>query len=92
MLKPRLEIHYCPKCRWVLRATWLAQEILFTFPEHFREVALIANEPGTFDVKLEDTVLFSRKDAGRFPETKELKQAIRDLIEPDRDLGHSDRK
>jgi selenoprotein W-related protein len=28
----------------------------------------------------------------RFPEAAELKQLVRDRIDPDRDLGHSDRK
>ncbi|HAK28203.1 MAG TPA: hypothetical protein DCO90_03000, partial [Sphingobacterium sp.] len=35
--------------------------------------------------------IFDRKRAGRFPEIKELKQLIRDLIAPDKSLGHSDK-
>ena len=46
---------------------------------------------GVFEVLLNGVVLFSRKDAGRFPESKELKQLIRDHIDPERNLGHSDR-
>ena len=30
-------------------------------------------------------------EAGRFPESKELKQLIRDRIAPEKNLGHSDR-
>lgn len=37
------------------------------------------------------TVLWDRKADGGFPETKELKRRVRDVIEPDRDLGHVDR-
>jgi selenoprotein W-related protein len=44
------------------------------------------------DIRLNGGVLFSRKVVGRFPESKELKQLIRDVIAPDRDLGHSDRQ
>ena len=33
-----------------------------------------------------------RKAEGRFPESKELKQLIRDMIAPERDLGHSDKQ
>ncbi|MGL5495811.1 MAG: Rdx family protein, partial [Aeromonas sobria] len=29
--KPRIEIRYCTLCRWMLRAAWLAQELLSTF-------------------------------------------------------------
>ncbi|KAK7715596.1 hypothetical protein SLS63_011429 [Diaporthe eres] len=37
------------------------------------------------------TVLWDRKADGGFPETKELKRRVRDVIEPGRDLGHVDR-
>ncbi|KAI1823573.1 Rdx family-domain-containing protein [Xylaria intraflava] len=36
-------------------------------------------------------VLWDRKKDGGFPETKELKRRVRDVIEPDRNLGHVDR-
>ncbi|KAI0187774.1 seleno protein domain protein, partial [Xylaria flabelliformis] len=36
-------------------------------------------------------VLWDRKVDGGFPETKELKRRVRDVIEPDRNLGHVDR-
>ena len=29
--RPRVEITYCSQCRFVLRATWLTQELLMTF-------------------------------------------------------------
>ena len=90
MVSPRIEIHYCPKCRWLTRACWLAQELLTTFEEDLAEVALLPASSGTFDVRLDDELLFSRRAAGRFPEPKELKQAIRDRIDPRRSLGHSD--
>lgn len=91
MQKPKIRIHYCPKCRWVLRATWMLQEILFTFPEDLSEVSLVPSEAGTFEVWFQEELLFSRKKHGRFPEAKEIKQLIRDRIDPERSLGHSDR-
>jgi predicted Rdx family selenoprotein len=36
-------------------------------------------------------VLWDRKVDGGFPETKELKRRVRDVIQPGRDLGHVDR-
>jgi selenoprotein W-related protein len=39
---------------------------------------------------VDGVVVWNRKDEGRFPEMKELKQRIRDEIAPERDLGHSD--
>lgn len=39
--KPRIEIRYCTLCRWMLRAAWLAQELLSTFDSELGEVALV---------------------------------------------------
>ncbi len=42
------------------------------------------------DVKAEKVLLWDRKTEGGFPETKVLKQMVRDRIDPKKDLGHSD--
>ena len=87
---PRLEIHYCTQCRFILRANWVAQELLMTFGEKLGELALVPSSGGVFTVLLDGDEVFSRKKEARFPESKELKQLIRDSIEPDMSLGHSD--
>ena len=89
--KPRLTILYCRQCRWLLRASWMAQEMLTTFSEELGEVALIPGTGGIFEIRLGDELLWSRKERGRFPEMREIKQMVRDRIDPGRDLGHSDR-
>lgn len=89
---PRIEITYCTRCRWLLRAGWTAQELLTTFPDELAEVALVPGAGGTFDVHLDGTLLWSRAREGGFPELKELKQRVRDKIAPMRSLGHSDRQ
>jgi len=89
--KPRIELEYCTQCRWLLRAAWLAQELLTTFEDELGGVTLIPGSGGIFEARLGKHVLWSRKWEGRFPEAKELKQRIRDQIAPERDLGHSDR-
>jgi selenoprotein W-related protein len=92
-MKSIITIEYCPKCGWMLRAAYVAQELLTTFTGDIRGVLL---EPstvnGTFRVMVEGTEVFDRKREGRFPETKELKQLVRDIVAPEKDLGHSDRK
>ena len=91
MSSPRVEIEYCRRCRWLLRAAWAAQELLSTFEAELREVALIPNDTGgVFDVRLDGETLFSRATAGRFPEAAELKRLVRDRIAPERKLGHVD--
>lgn len=89
--RPRLEIEYCTQCRWLLRAAWVAQELLITFEEELGEVALIPGTGGVFAVRVDGEVLWSRRDEGRFPELREVKQRLRDRIAPDRSLGHSER-
>lgn len=91
MNRPRLEIVYCTKCHWLSRATWMTQEFLTTFTEELSEVALIPASGGAFEVRLDNETLWSRKEKGRFPELKEMKQVIRDRIAPDKSIGHSDR-
>lgn len=88
---PRIEITYCTQCRWLLRAGWMAQELLSTFDTELGEVALVPGTGGVFEVRVDGELVWSRKEAGRFPESKELKQRVRDYIAPGKDLGHSDR-
>jgi len=89
--KPRVEIIYCTQCRWLLRSAWLAQELLTTFEAELEGVTLVPGSGGIFEIRVDGTLIWSRREAGRFPEAKEVKQRVRDLIAPDRMLGHSDR-
>ena len=87
---PRIEIHYCTQCRFILRANWVAQELLMTFDNKIGELALIPSIDGEFIIICDGVEIFSRKKEGRFPDSKELKQLIRDMIDPNKSLGHSD--
>jgi selenoprotein W-related protein len=87
----RVSITYCSQCRFVLRAGWMAQELLMTFGTDIAELVLIPATGGVFDVHVDGVCIFSRSQHGRFPESKEIKQLVRDRIVPGRDLGHSDR-
>jgi selenoprotein W-related protein len=89
--KPRVAIRYCTQCRWLLRAAWMAQEILTTFEAEVGEVALIPGTGGIFEVQIAEATVWSRAAQGRFPDIKELKQLVRDHVAPGRPLGHTDR-
>lgn len=88
---PRVEIAYCTQCRWLLRAAWMAQELLITFESELGGVTLCPGSGGVFEVRVDGDIVWSRKDEGRFPELPELKRRVRDRVVPDRELGHSDR-
>ncbi|WP_303976210.1 SelT/SelW/SelH family protein [Dongia mobilis] len=90
--KPIVAITYCTQCRWLMRAGWTAQELLVTFEDELGGVTLIPGTGGVFDVTVDGTLVWSRKVEGRFPELKELKQRVRDVVAPDLPLGHSDHK
>lgn len=92
-MKPTVIIEYCPKCNWLLRAAYMAQELLTTFTYELYGVTLHPSETGGhYSISINNEIIFDRKEQGRFPEIKELKQLIRDRVAPDKDLGHSDNK
>ena len=89
--KNQIRIIYCTQCRWLLRATWIAQELLTTFEGEIDELSLIPGKGGIFEIHANGQRIWSRKEKARFPELKELKQLIRDEIAPDKNLGHSEK-
>ncbi len=74
----------------MLRATWLAQELLSTFGAELGEVALVPGTGGVFEISVDGARVWERKADGGFPEAKVLKQRVRDAAFPGRGLGHSD--
>ena len=98
-----ISIEYCSGCQWMLRSTWVASELFTTFAREKKmaSITLLPKSPplspgGVFrvisktDLNVEK-VLWDRSIEGRFPEAKEVKQAVRDVVNPDKDLGHSDK-
>jgi selenoprotein W-related protein len=88
---PVIRITYCTQCQWLLRAGWMAQELLSTFGQDLGAVVLVPSAGGAFAVTCDDTLIWERKRDGGFPDAARLKQLVRDVIDPDRDLGHGDR-
>lgn len=91
-MKNQIKIIYCTQCRWLLRATWMSQELLTTFSEEIDELTLIPGTGGIFEVYANNQRIWSRKDMNGFPEITILKQLVRDVIAPDKSLGHIDMK
>lgn len=90
--KPQVRITYCIGCNWLLRAGWMAQELLQTFQGSLGAVTLVPGDiGGVFEIAVDAVVIWERKRDGGFPDVKELKSRVRDHIEPQRDLGHIDR-
>ena len=89
--KPTLSITYCSQCNWLLRSAWLASEVLSTFSLEMGAVTLIPGTGGIFEIHLDGELVWERKRDGGFPDSNQVKQLVRDRIDPERDLGHIDR-
>lgn len=89
--KPKLSIEYCPRCGWLLRSAWLAQELLTTFERELGSVELIPSEvSGTFEIRVDADVVWNRRTDQGFPQAADLKRRVRDRVAPGRSLGHSE--
>jgi selenoprotein W-related protein len=69
----------------------MAQGLLSTFGTDLGEVSLQPGTGGVFVITYNGEVIWDRKTDGAFPDVKQLKQRVRDHLDPDRDLGHLDR-
>jgi len=88
--KPSVQIEYCCRCKWGLRAAYMAQEILNTFEADLYSVNLAPSmEGGTYKITVlpSNKVIWDRKVDNGFPESKEAKRRLRDFLFPDRELG-----
>ncbi|GMA24968.1 hypothetical protein GCM10025864_27270 [Luteimicrobium album] len=94
---PKVRVEYCTQCRWMLRASWVAQELLTTFGTRLGEVALVPGTGGVFRVTVRpddgaaERVIWDRAVEDVFPELPQLKARLRDVVAPDLALGHTDR-
>ena len=88
MPSPRVEIHYCTRCKFMLRAAYLAQELLTAFEKELGEVALVPGSGGIFEVRLDGETLATNRETKRMLDAGEVKRLLRDRIAPDRSVGH----
>ncbi len=78
--KLSVSITYCVICNFRGRAAWLAQELLAAHEADIAEVALIPAREGLFEVRFDDQLIFSRREQDRFPEPREIKDALREAL------------
>ena len=78
-----LEITYCQPCGHQPRAIELVSQLLATYGMPLNKkftVALHPSDGGIFDVVLDGTLIFSRKQEGRFPTVDEIKKYIEPAV------------
>ena len=67
MDKAKIDIYYCRQCNWMLRSTWLSQELLHTFSEEIETVSLHPDTGGRFEIQCNGQLIWERKRDGGFP-------------------------
>jgi selenoprotein W-related protein len=72
-----VSITYCLPCRYQHKALEDADAILKAFGQDLVALRLVPGDHGVYDVAVDGTVVFSMDEVERFPETKELVDAIR---------------
>jgi selenoprotein W-related protein len=75
MAQPKLTIEYCAPCNYLPRTVWQVQELMTELTGSVESVELIPADGGRYRVTLGDQVLFSKEEAGRFPDPRELLDA-----------------
>ena len=92
-MKPTITIEYCPKCHWLLRAAYMAQELLTTFDGELQSVTLEPSETnGKYAISIDGKANLKQKTNGGFEDIKTIKQMVRDIVSPQKNLGHSDKQ
>lgn len=91
---PRVEIEYCNKCKWLLRAAWIATELLSTFAEDLKGGVNVKPSPvgGTYRITVQVDgqtahVIWDRVNDHGFPQPKEIKRKLRSIAFPEQALG-----
>jgi len=72
----------------LLRASWLAQELLTTFEDTLGEVALRPGSGGILEVTVDGEVIASNRENNLMPDVGEVKRLVRDRVAPERRVGH----
>jgi selenoprotein W-related protein len=72
----------------MLRAAYVAEELLSTFENELGEVALVPASGGVFEVTLDGETIATNRERKTMPDVGEVKRLLRDRIAPERRVGH----
>ena len=79
---PAIRIDFFFECGYTRRANKLAGDVMEEFGDFLPGgVAIVPGDREVFDVWLDDRLLFSRKQAGRFPNDREVEDQLIERLE-----------
>lgn len=79
-MKNVISVEYCTSWNYIGRAVALARSIL---NEHTTEISgftLIPSSGGALEVKLNDELIFSKKELDRYPEKNEVEELVKEKL------------
>lgn len=71
-----ITIEYCTSWGYVSKAVSLAQSLLGKHKSNIKSLNIVPSSGGVFEIKLNDELIFSKKELGRFPEEGEIEAKI----------------
>jgi selenoprotein W-related protein len=78
--KHRVSIEYCVPCHYLPRAVALADEVLGQWAPILAGLELRTGSRGRLEVTVDDELVFSKAELGRFPEDGEISGLLRERL------------
>ena len=75
-MSKNITIEYCTSWGYVARAVALTENLLKENKNTLAMVSLIPSTGGVFEVKLNDKMIFSKKELNRYPKENEIEEII----------------
>ena len=76
----KISIEYCTAWGYLDKAVGLAQNLLRENKNLLSSLKLIPSAGGVFEVKLNEELLFSKKETQRFPSEDEVESLVKEKI------------
>lgn len=78
--KHTVSIEYCVPCDYSQQALAVVEALLGDYQHLMARLELVMGSKGTFDVKVDDTLIFSKAEQKRFPEGGEVLELFEKAI------------
>lgn len=79
-MKKRISIEYCTSWGYLGRAVALAENVLNSYKNSLEMVSMIPSSGGVFEIKIDDELIFSKKELIRFPNDNEVEGIIKNKL------------
>ena len=78
-----ISLEYCVPWNYAARAVSVADDILSNYQHLIKTFTFVTGSKGAFEFKVNDEVLYSKKELGRHAEPGEVLELFKELVGPD---------